>query len=219
VARAAAAKVERPRLDRATVVATAADLLDEGGVESFSMTRLGQRLGVTAMALYRHVADRDDLEQALVEHVLQEFGAVAHPAAEWDAALTNWMNALRRCWLAHPWVGSLLGSRTKMSPTWLSVLDELAQILLDAGLPTPLVAREVERISRTTIGILLQEVQAPLPFAGLTDAAIAQLPTTAQPRWRDIEKALQRYSNDDLFDDIISTTMLRLRGGRFAHIG
>jgi hypothetical protein len=91
--------------------------------------------------------------------------------------------------------------------------------LLDAGLPTGLVAREVERISRTTIGILLQEVQAPLPFAGLTAAAIAQLPTTAQPRWHGIERALRRYSNDDLFDDIISTTMLRLRQGRFAHIG
>jgi hypothetical protein len=54
-------------------------------------------------------------------------------------------------------------------------------------------------------------VQAPLPFAGLTDAAIAQLPASAQPRWRAIERALQRYSNDDLFDDIIDSTMLRLR--------
>jgi hypothetical protein len=121
------------------------------------------------------------------------------------------MRALRRCWLAHPWVGGLLGSRAGLSPTWLAVLDDLVTILSDAGLPATLVAREAEQISRTTIGILLQEVQAPLPFAGLTDAAIAQLPASAQPRWRAIERALQRYSNDDLFDDIIDSTMLRLR--------
>jgi AcrR family transcriptional regulator len=207
----AAARPERSRLDRAAVVAAAVQLLDEGGVESFSMTRLGEQLGVTAMALYRHVDDRDDLEQALVEQVLGGFGGAHQSATDWEVALANWMNALRQCWLAHPWVGSLLGSRTEMSAAWLSVLDELAEILIDAGLPTTRVAHELEQISRTTIGILLQEVMAPIPFAGLTDAVITHLPETAQPRWRDVEKTLQRYSNDDLFDDIIDSTVLRLR--------
>ena len=205
---------ERARLDRDTVVAAAAELLDESGVEAFSMTRLGQRLGVTAMAIYRHVADRDDLEQSVVEHVLGEFGSAGRTrqsTEEWEVALADWMHALRRCWLAHPWVGSLLGSRTDMSAAWLSVLDELACILIQAGLPTTVMSHELEQISRTTIGILLQEVMAPLPYAGLTDAVIAHMPMTAQPRWRSVEKVLQRYSNDDLFEDIIDSTVLRLR--------
>jgi AcrR family transcriptional regulator len=206
-----ATKPERARLDRGTVVAAAADLLDEGGVESFSMTRLGDRLGVTAMALYRHVADRDDLEQALVERVLSGFGEARQSAGDWESALADWMNSLRRRWLAHPWVGNLLGSRTEISAAWLSVLDALAEILVDAGLPAMLVAHELEQISRTTIGILLQEVRAPIPYTGLTDAVITHLPETAQPRWRAVEKTLQRYSNDDLFDDIIDSTLLRLR--------
>jgi AcrR family transcriptional regulator len=211
MARAAASKPERTRLDRDTVVAAAADLLDESGVESFSMTRLGQRLGVTAMALYRHVDDRDDLEQALVERVLGGVGP-QRSTTDWEVALADWMNSLRRRWLAHPWVGNLLGSRADMSAAWLSVLDELARILINAGLPPTRVAHELEQISRTTIGILLQEVRAPLPYAGLTDAVITHLPADAQPRWRATEKTLQRYSNDDLFDDIIASTVLRLRG-------
>jgi AcrR family transcriptional regulator len=171
----------RPRLDRATVVAAAGGLLDEAGVEAFSMTRLGERLGVTAMALYRHVADRDDLEQALVEQVFSEFGALEPTGDSWQAGIAGWMRALRRCWVAHPWVGSLLASRTEISAAWLSVLDELAAILADAGLSTTVVARELEQISRTTVGILLQEVRAPLPHPGLTGAVITHLPAEAGP--------------------------------------
>ena len=98
-----------------------------------------------------------------------------------------------------------------MSAAWLSVLDELARILINAGLPPTRVAHELEQISRTTIGILLQKVRTPLPYAGLTDAVITHLPADAQPRWRATEKTLQRYSNDDLFDDIIASTILQLR--------
>jgi AcrR family transcriptional regulator len=211
VTRAASIKVSRPRLDRTAVVTAAADLLDQAGIDSFSMSRLGERLGVTAMALYRHVTDRDDLEQALVEQVFSGFSGGSQPAPDWEAALADWMNSLRQCWLAHPWVGALLGNRQEIPATWLSVLDELAEILIRAGLPTTLVAHELEQISRTTIGILLQEVSAPLPYSGLTDAVITHLPDAAQPRWHSIEKTLQRYSNDDLFDDIIDSTVLRLR--------
>ena len=211
MARAATSKPERVRLDRATVVAAAADLLDESGVESFSMTRLGQRLGVTAMALYRHVDDRDDLEQALVEQVFSALGSGQQSTAGWETTLPAWMNSLRASWLAHPWVGGLLGTRMEMPAAWLSVLDELAKILVDAGLTPTQVAYELQQISRTTIGILFQEVMAPLPYAGLNDAVITHLPTTAQPRWHGIEKTLQSYSNDDLFDDIIDSTVLRLR--------
>jgi AcrR family transcriptional regulator len=175
------------------------------------MARLGERLGVTAMALYRHVADREDLEQALVEQVFSGFTGSSQPAADWEAALADWMNSLRQCWLAHPWVGALLGNRHEIPATWLSVLDELAEILLSAGLPTTLVAHELEQISRTAIGILLQEVSVPLPYPGLTDAMITHLPGTAQPRWHSIEMTLRRYTNDDLFDDIIDSTVLRLR--------
>jgi AcrR family transcriptional regulator len=203
--------IRRGRLDRAGIVAAARDLLDEGGAESFSMTRLGAHLGVTTMALYRHVADRGDLEQALVEHVFLQFAEVAPTSGEWGRELADWMRALRSCWLAHPWVGSLIATRTDLSPAWLLVLDNLAVKLAALGLTPAQVARELERVSRTTIGILRQEVSAPLPYRGLTDAALTHLPPAARARWRAIQKTLSGYSNDDLFEDMIAGTLDRLR--------
>lgn len=174
------------------------------------MAQLGSRLGVTTMALYRHVDDRGDLERALVEHVLREVAENASAEPDWRSAVAGWMQALRGCWIAHPWIGSLLSTRTGLSPAWLLVLDDLALRLSGAGFSPGQVARELQRISRTTIGILLQEVSAPLPYDGLTDEGLSQLPKTAERRWRSFEKTLRRYDNDDLFDDVVAATVTRL---------
>ena len=70
----------------------------------------------------------------------------------------------------------MLAPHTELTAAWVSVLDDLARIFEDAGLPTARVAREVQYVSRTTIGILLQEVRAPIPYVGLTEGVIRQLP-------------------------------------------
>ena len=49
-------------------------LADEGGIESLTMRRLGEELGVGPMALYRHVANKDDLIDAMVDVVFSEIG-------------------------------------------------------------------------------------------------------------------------------------------------
>jgi hypothetical protein len=121
------------------------------------------------------------------------------------------MRALRRCWAAHPWIGSLLAPHTELAPAGVSVLDELDRTLAGVGLPAELVTREVEYVSRTMIGALMQEVRAPIPFAGLTDAVIGQLSEDSQPRWRAIRSALHQYGNDELFDDLVQANLLRLR--------
>ena len=102
----------RRRLDRAEVIEAARDLLDEQGFEAFSMSRLGDRLGVTAMALYRHVADRADLERAVAQLVLADL-AGAPSAGEWPEAVATWMHRVRDHWLRHPWLGRLLGDRAE----------------------------------------------------------------------------------------------------------
>lgn len=54
------------------VVATAVALVDADGLEKFTMGKLGQRLGVEAMALYHYVSSRESLLDAIVEHVVDE---------------------------------------------------------------------------------------------------------------------------------------------------
>jgi AcrR family transcriptional regulator len=202
---------KRARLDRSAIVTAAQDLLDTQGAETFSMARVADRLGVTTMALYRHVVDRDDLERAVVELVLAELAGLTPDTADWQSGVAGWMHALRRCWIAHPWVASMLGTRAELSSSWLAAIDRLAAILFDAGLPPVEAAHEAVLISRTTVGLLWLEVSAPLPHPGLAEAAMAHLPSSAWPRWRRLAAGLESYSNDDLFNDLVAQTLTRLR--------
>jgi hypothetical protein len=163
------------------------------------------------MALYRHVADRDDLERAVVELVLADLAGFAPGAGDWQSGIAGWMHALRRCWIAHPWVASMLGTRSELSPSWLAAIDRLTAMLFDSGLPPEEAAHEAVLISRTTVGLLWLEVSAPLPHTGLTEAAMAHLPSSVWPRWRQLAEGLQSYGNDDLFNDLVTQTLTRLR--------
>jgi AcrR family transcriptional regulator len=200
--------LRRRRLERASVIEAARDLLDEQGIEAFSMSRLGNRLGVTAMALYRHVADRADLERAVAELVLADLGGKPSAAVHWPEDVATWMHRVRDRWRRHPWLGRLLGDRTELSPPWLAALGRLARILEDAGFPPGVVARELVRISRATAGTVMLENAAPLAHSsGLFDG----LPDPDRARWRPIVAHLARYSDDDLFADLITDTLVRLR--------
>jgi AcrR family transcriptional regulator len=185
----------RTRLDRATVVEAARNLLDEEGLSGFSMTRLGDRLGVTAMALYRHVKDRAELENAVVELVLADLML----EDESDSAVGTWMRRVRAHWLEHPWLGMLLGGSSTLNRPWVEALEHLAGALTRAGLADDDVAREVVRISRLTSGIVIQEIRSPLPTSGGLGTYLT--------RYR---SALSQYDNEALFDDLVAETMARI---------
>jgi AcrR family transcriptional regulator len=186
----------RNRLDRTAVVDAARALLDDEGIDGFSMGRLGERLGVTAMALYRHVRDRADLETAVVEVVLDDL-ALEDDSKE---AVATWMRRVRAHWLEHPWLGALLGTSTSLNRSWIAALEHLAAALTRAGLRDEDVAREVVRISRVTSGIVIQEIRSPLPHRGGLGDHLSRY--TA---------ALDNYDNDALFDDLVAEAVARVK--------
>ena len=63
---------DRPRLSRERVLLTAVDFADEEGLEALSMRKLGEKLGVEAMSLYKHVANKDDLIGGMIDGVFAE---------------------------------------------------------------------------------------------------------------------------------------------------
>jgi AcrR family transcriptional regulator len=198
--------LRRPRLDRARVVEAARDLLDEQGIEAFSMSSLGEQLGVTAMALYRHVADRADLEAAVVDLVLLDLDQ-SSPGGDWADDIATWMRRVRDHWRRHPWLGRLIGDRTELSAPWLAALEHLVRILENAGFPPDAIARELVRISRATAGTVLLENAAPLTHSS---RAFDRLPDPDRARWRPIAVHLVRYRDDDLFEDLVADTLVRL---------
>ena len=62
----------RGRLSRDRVLRAAVALADTGGIESLSMRKLGDELGVEAMSLYNHVANKDDLLDGMIDAVFAE---------------------------------------------------------------------------------------------------------------------------------------------------
>src|SRR5215203_4637857 len=92
----------RAPLSRERVLLAAVALADAGGIESLSMRKLGQVLGVEAMSLYNHVASKDDLLDGIVELVVSEIEP-APDGADWKEALRGTAISSYEVFLRHRW--------------------------------------------------------------------------------------------------------------------
>ena len=120
----------RTPLSRDRILETALRLADEGGLESLSMRKLGHALGVEAMSLYNHVANKDDVIDGIVDLVMAETDAP--PATEdWEVAIRSSAVSIHDALRRHPWAASLLMLRAR--PGRLRYMDSLLRLLRDAG--------------------------------------------------------------------------------------
>jgi AcrR family transcriptional regulator len=124
-------ETRRP-LSRARVLQAAIDLADERGIESLTMRRLGQELGVEAMSLYNHVANKDDILSGIVDLVIG--GLEPSPAADdWKAAIRTLAVSAHEALLRHPWACSLMLSASRLGPGRLRYMNTLLEALRGAG--------------------------------------------------------------------------------------
>jgi AcrR family transcriptional regulator len=115
---------KRVALSRERVVTAAIEFIDEQGLPGLTMRRLGERLGVEAMSLYRYVPGREDLLDAVVERVIDEMQhddevlSEPHEGSGWQEFLQRLAHGVRRVALKHPKVFPLVASRPAEAP-WL----------------------------------------------------------------------------------------------------
>jgi AcrR family transcriptional regulator len=113
---------DREPLSRTRVVAAAVDFIDRRGLALLTMRRLGEELGVEAMALYRYVPGREDLLDAVVESIVGEMSeddeVLDSPRDGWQDFLQRLAHGVRRVALRHPKVFPLVASRPPEAP-WL----------------------------------------------------------------------------------------------------
>jgi AcrR family transcriptional regulator len=110
----------------------AVELADEAGIAAVSMRRLAHRLGVVPMALYKHVADKDELLDGMVDVVIAEFAA-PDPSLGWKDRIRQQLLWARRAVLRHPWARRAIESRTRRTPTVLAYMDSVAGMFISAG--------------------------------------------------------------------------------------
>jgi AcrR family transcriptional regulator len=139
-------------LNRERVLQAAVDFADREGIEALSMRRLGQELGVEAMALYNHVANKDDLLNGMVDAVVGEIELADGSGADWKAAARERILAARRVMRRHPWAAGVIGSRTEASPVVMHYMDSMGGIMLAGGFSVDLMHHAFHTLGSRVLG-------------------------------------------------------------------
>jgi AcrR family transcriptional regulator len=113
-------------------MAAAIELADRDGIESISMRRLAQELGVEAMSLYTHVRNKKDLLDGMTDAVLGQIPTRAGDAA-WNASLRRLVLAAREVMLRHPWAPRTVQLQNAPGPAALTYINAVLGILREGG--------------------------------------------------------------------------------------
>lgn len=122
----------RPRLTRDRVLRAAVALADQSGIEAVSMRKLAEELAVVPMALYKHVAGKEELLDGMIDIVI---GEVDPPASEagWKSAIRQRILSARRSLRRHPWAPGVIESRADPSPAMLAYIDSVIGMFRAGG--------------------------------------------------------------------------------------
>jgi AcrR family transcriptional regulator len=159
---------ERPPLTQDRIVAAALAFLDEHGLANLTMRKLGERLGVEAMSLYRYVPGREELLDLVVVHLVtemeQDVDVLDAPQDGWQDFLQRLAHGIRRVALAHPIAFPLVASRPLEAPWLRPPLRSLEWVerflngLLGEGFSEPNAAGAYRAFTSFLLGHLLLEV-------------------------------------------------------------
>ena len=210
----------RVPLNRERVLQAASALADAGGIESLTMRKLGEGLGVEAMSLYNHVANKDDLLDGMVDGV---FAEIVLPSGEtdWRTAMRLRAISARTVLSRHPWATGLMQSRTTPGPATLQHHDVVIGTLREAGFSIEMAAHAFSALDSYIYGFALQERS--LPFDDAEETAqvaqmiLAQFPAGEYPHLTEmtVEHVLQPgydYGNEFEFGlDLILDGLERVR--------
>jgi AcrR family transcriptional regulator len=193
------AKPKRAPLSRERVVTAAMALADEKGEAGVTMRAIAARLGVEAMSLYNHVADRDDILGGMVDTV---FGEIDLPtsAVDWKQAMRDRAASSRTVLRRHRWAVGLMDSRRQPGPATLRHHNAVLGALRAGGFSVAMAAHAISLIDSYLYGFVLQELSLPFTSpAELDEAAgdiLRDLPADAHPHLTEVIEYVLRPGYD-----------------------
>ncbi|MFC8678135.1 TetR/AcrR family transcriptional regulator [Streptomyces griseorubiginosus] len=218
---------------REEILDAALAIADERGLEAVSMRALAERVGVTPMALYRHVKDKAALLDGMVGRLLSALlptdgtdggdggdGVLAGEEPTWDQRLDALAHACRAVTQRHPWAAHLLFSRPAVTPDAVRAVDIIYLALVEAGVPESEVPRLERLISTFVIGFAASEASGRFTPGALDPRGRrGQLPVGELPghsrvgRWLDLPVDLTAEFEADLADIRRMVVGAAARGG------
>jgi AcrR family transcriptional regulator len=172
----------RVPLTRERVLLGAVELADRDGIASLTMRNLAHEVGVEAMSLYYHVANKEAVLDGLVEVVVGEINealsSVDEPKArdDWKSTMRRRILTAREVMLAHSWAPDVIEQRTSMSPAILLYFEGLLGIFREGGFSYDLAHHAMHALGSKALGFS-QELFKPGNEAGgeATDEMLEQL--------------------------------------------
>lgn len=146
----------RPPLTRERIFAVALELVEKGGIESVSMRQVAQGLDVEAMSLYKHIANKDDLMDGLVELIFAQM-ALPSPDLEWKVALRERAFSVRQALNRYPWAASLIETSGNLGPTRLRHHNTMIGILRGGGFSIELAYNTLIAFTSYIYGFVIME--------------------------------------------------------------
>ncbi len=152
-------RTPREPLTGERIIQAALRIMDEDGLEAVTMRRVGRELGVEAMSLYNHVADKEDILSGVIEAVMAEF-EFPEESEDWNETARDTARAWRKLLLAHPNVITLMSEQRKpmTSVQALRPMEHAMGILRRAGLSDEETVRAFRAFGGYIQGFVLAEV-------------------------------------------------------------
>jgi AcrR family transcriptional regulator len=144
-------------LSRNRILRAALELADAAGVDSLTMRRLGDELGFEAMSLYRHVANKNDLLDGMLDVVLAEWQP-PDVRGDWTGAIRTSALSVHDALRRHPWAAQLLMSGSHIRPARLRYMDGLLASLREAGFDADTTYHVYHLIDGYIFGFTLWEI-------------------------------------------------------------
>lgn len=165
----------RAPLSQDRVLRAAVELADSEGLSALTMRRLAEELGVEAMSLYYHVANKEALLDGVVEMIVAEIESQVGGFDE-DLVDSDWVAKMRRrilearaVMLRHPWAPSVFETRTSIGPGVMRYFNSLLGIFRQGGFSYDLAHHGMHALGSRALGFT-QELFNPDPNGEESDS-------------------------------------------------
>jgi TetR/AcrR family transcriptional regulator, tetracycline repressor protein len=200
-----ASRVPRHTLSRPRIVEAALVLLDNEGSDAVTMPKLAKHLGVGTMSLYRHVADKDDLINAVAEHVLSGVAVPDGAPGDWERRVVGYLRDLRQAALDHPALSRILAERGLTAGPVFEQLEAAHAVLRAAGFSDLGAVRTFYALLTYVFGFVVWELprvhqQPAALYTAAWNDAIDQLDPADYPNLRALRRQLTTTASSDQFD-------------------
>ncbi|MFD3566062.1 TetR/AcrR family transcriptional regulator C-terminal domain-containing protein [Streptomyces sp. NPDC058667] len=174
-----ATRTQRTPLNRERVLRAAVALADATGIDTLSMRKLAQELDVVPMALYKHVANKEELLDGMADAVVRE---IDPPTAgpDWRRVVRTRILSARQVLLRHPWAVRVIESRTGPTPAVLAYVDSMAGILRDGGLSADLTHHVMHAMGSRLLGFSQELFDTSGPSGPPDPGLAARYPNVAE---------------------------------------